>query len=39
MTIRLERSGAVAHLLIDRAAKRNAFTTTMLAELAAAGKK
>lgn len=29
MTIRLERVGAVAHLLIDRAAKRNAFTQAM----------
>jgi enoyl-CoA hydratase/carnithine racemase len=29
MTLRLERDGAVAHLLIDRAAKRNAFTQAM----------
>lgn len=29
MTVRLERTGAVAHLLIDRAAKRNAFTQAM----------
>jgi len=29
MSIRLEKRGAVAHLLIDRAAKRNAFTQEM----------
>lgn len=29
MTLRLETHGAVAHLLIDRAAKRNAFTQAM----------
>lgn len=29
MTLRLEREGAIAHLLIDRAAKRNAFTQAM----------
>lgn len=29
MTLRLERAGPVAHLLIDRAAKRNAFTQAM----------
>ena len=29
MTLRLEREGATAHLLIDRAAKRNAFTQAM----------
>jgi enoyl-CoA hydratase/carnithine racemase len=29
MTLRLETHGAVAHLLIDRAAKRNAFTQSM----------
>lgn len=29
MTLRLEKHGAVAHLLIDRAAKRNAFDTAM----------
>ncbi|PVX30697.1 enoyl-CoA hydratase/isomerase family protein [Sphingomonas pokkalii] len=29
MTIRLERAGAVGHLLIDRQAKRNAFTQAM----------
>ncbi|WBH18001.1 enoyl-CoA hydratase/isomerase family protein [Sphingomonas radiodurans] len=29
MTLRLDRRGAVAHLLIDRAAKRNAFTQAM----------
>ena len=29
MTLRLERSGAVAHLVIDRAARRNAMTRAM----------
>lgn len=29
MTLRLERVGRVAHLLIDRAAKRNAITQAM----------
>ncbi|WEK42202.1 MAG: enoyl-CoA hydratase-related protein [Candidatus Sphingomonas colombiensis] len=29
MSLRLERNGAVAHLLIDRAEKRNAFTQAM----------
>jgi len=29
MSLRLEKQGAVAHLLIDRAAKRNAFTQAM----------
>ena len=29
MTLRLERQGAVAHLLIDRADKRNAFNQEM----------
>lgn len=29
MTLRLEKAGPVAHLLIDRAAKRNAFTQAM----------
>lgn len=29
MTLRLEKAGPVAHLLIDRAAKRNAFTQEM----------
>ena len=29
MTLRLEKDGAIAHLLIDRAAKRNAFTQAM----------
>jgi enoyl-CoA hydratase/carnithine racemase len=29
MTLRLEKDGAVAHLLIDRAAKRNAFVQAM----------
>jgi enoyl-CoA hydratase/carnithine racemase len=29
MSVRLEKHGAIAHLLIDRAAKRNAFTQTM----------
>ncbi|MFC3581182.1 enoyl-CoA hydratase/isomerase family protein [Sphingomonas hylomeconis] len=33
MTLRLERDGAVAHLLIDRAAKRNAFTQAMWEQL------
>ena len=29
MTLRLERDGPVAHLLIDRAEKRNAFNQAM----------
>lgn len=29
MSVRLEKQGAIAHLLIDRAAKRNAFTQAM----------
>ena len=29
MSVRLEKRGAIAHLLIDRAEKRNAFTQTM----------
>lgn len=33
MTLRLETHGAVAHLVIDRAAKRNAFTQAMWQEL------
>lgn len=32
MSVRLEKDGAVAHLLIDRAAKRNAFTQAMWEE-------
>jgi enoyl-CoA hydratase/carnithine racemase len=33
MTLRLEKSGAVARLLIDRAEKRNAFNQAMWAAL------
>ena len=33
MTLRLETDGAIAHLLIDRAAKRNAFTQAMWTRL------
>lgn len=35
MTIRLERAGAIGHLLIDRQAKRNAFTQAMWTALPA----